>query len=235
MGKEKDIYEHLEEVRTRIIKSLFAVAIFSILAYIFKDELLAILTKPLARELIFLSPAEPLVALIKLSLIAGFIIAFPYVIYQFWKFVAEVFNKESRRKVVKYLFFSLVLFYGAIVFCYLMVLPIALNFLINFGDFLVPSLTISNYLNFALYLLFSFGIVFQFPLILFALINLNILSIEMLKKQRRYIILIIFIFAAIITPPDAMSLLLLALPMVLLFELTLLIARISIRSNETHQ
>jgi sec-independent protein translocase protein TatC len=224
--EKKNIYEHIDEVRKIVIKSLLAIGILSILAYVFKDRLLVLLTRSLDRELVFLLPTEPLVTLIKLSIIVGFILAFPYVLLQIWEFVMEIFNKKDRKKIVKYLFFSLVLFYGAIIFCYLFVLPIVVDFLINFGSpSLIPSLTFSNYLNFVTSLLLGFGLIFQMPLVLLALINLNIVSVDYLKKKRIYVILIVFIIASLLTPPDGISLLLLALPLIILFEVTLLIAR----------
>lgn len=226
MKDEKTFLEHLEDIRKRVIKSLVAIAILSILAYIFKDKILYILTKPLNQSLIFISPTEPIVMLIKLSIITGVLLAFPYMLFQLWDFIAEVFTKEKKKSIIKYILISILLFYSAIIFCYFIVLPITIKFLIGFGNtILESSLTLQNYLNFALYLLFSFGIVFQFPLILTALIKLEITSVKSLAKKRPHIILIIFIIAAIISPPDAFSQIILALPMILLFEITLIIAR----------
>ena len=185
-----------------------------------------LLTRPLKQSLVIISPTEAFIIIFKLSILSGVILAFPYIIYQIWGFLAELFNKQQRKTIIKYILSSVFLFYGAISFAYFIVLPMALDFLINFGNLpLIPSITLSNYVDFAAYLLIAFGLVFQFPIVLLVLIRLNIVSLDSLKKKRRYILVIIFIIAAITTPqPDAISQLLLAIPMIILFEITLLIA-----------
>ncbi len=228
MRQDKTFYEHIEELRKIIIKSILTIAILSAIAYFFRNDILKILTGPLGKELIFLSPSEAFIALFKLSIITGAVIAFPYLSYEAWKFVSDIFDKDKKKEIIKYALASLFLFYGAIIFCYFFVLPAVLNFLIAFGDNnLIPYLTIDNYLNFVIYLLISFGLIFQFPLVLTALINLDFVSVNDLIKKRPHIIVAIFIIAAILTPtPDAISLMLMALPMIVLFEATILIARI---------
>ena len=227
VDEEKDFINHLDELRKRLISSFIAIAFCSVLAYIFREKIFEILVKPLNQALVFLSPAEAFVTIIKLSIIIGIIMAFPYIIYQIWAFISVIFDKTKKLYVIKYILISLILFYGAITFCYIVVIPIALKFLINVGNLpLIPAITLNNYVNFVMYTLLIFGIIFQFPVILLALINLNIISRETLKKKRIYVILIIFIIAALITPtPDAVTQIILAVPMILLFEITLLIAK----------
>ena len=233
MEEEKTFYEHLEELRKRIIKSLLAIVLASILAYFFKKELFNLLVKPLGHELVLLSPAEAFTTLIKLSIIAGIILSFPYVIYHMWAFISTLFEKEKRKKIINYVILSLILFYGAIIFCYFIILPASLNLLINFGGLpLLPTITFSNYINFSLLLLLSFGVIFQFPLVLLALIELGIISIEELAKKRIYVILVIFVVAAIITPtPDAINQIFIAFALIILFEVTLVIARFKKNSS----
>ncbi len=225
--ENKTFIEHLEELRKIVIRSLFAVLIFSILAFIFKKEVLKILIKPLGKELVFLSPTEPIIVLINLSIVLGVILAFPYIIFQIWEFISIIFNKENKIKITKYILTSLLLFYGAIIFCYFAILPAVIKLLTEFNGFpLTSSLTLENYVNFSIYLLLAFGIVFQFPIILFALISMNVISLEYIKTKRRYAILIIFIIAALLPTVDAVSMILIALPMIILFELTLIIAKL---------
>ena len=226
MDEEKPFYEHIDELRSRIIKSLIAVGIFSALAFYFKDKLLAILTRPVGTKLIFLSPTEAFGTFITLSIVVGFFAAFPYILYQVWGFISSMFDKKTRRMAALYFISSLLLFYGAIAFCYFLILPVALQVLGSFSsEVLVSSYTFSSYANFIMYLLLGFGIIFQFPIVMFILLELNILSVSSFKKKRRLVIVAIFIIAALLPTIDAFSLVLLALPMIALFEVTLLVAR----------
>lgn len=228
--ENKTFIEHLEELRKIIIRSLIAISLLSVLAYIFKKEILTILTNPLKKELVFLSPTEPIMVLIKLSITIGIIAAFPYIIFQIWKYISIIFSKEHKIKITKYIIASLVLFYGAIIFCYFVILPLVIKFLTEFDNIpLTSSVTLENYVNFTSYLLLSFGFILQFPIILLALINLNIISVIQLKSKRRYVILIIFVIAALLPTVDAVSMILIALPMIILFELTLIIAKLHSR------
>ena len=232
MEEEKTFYEHIEDLRKAIIKSIIVVIILSIAAYFFKNEILEILVKPLGKELIFLSPSEAFVTLLRLSIITGAVVSFPYISYEAWKFISVAFNKESRGRVVKYALISLILFYGAIIACYLFLLPIVLKFLMNFGgNLLVPTLTAENYINFVVVLLISFGLIFQFPVVLMILLNLNLISVKTLTEKRAYFIVAIFIFAALLPPPDAISQIAIALPMILFFEIVVLIAKIKSRKR----
>src|SRR3989338_6167873 len=233
--EEKTFYEHLDELKKRIIKSLIAILLGSILAYLLKNQLFDLLIKPYGKDLVFLSVTEAFANIIKLSFIAGIILSFPYIIYQLWEFIASLFEKQKRKIILTYMIVSLLLFYGAIIFCYFVILPTAINFLVNFGGLpLVPAITFNNYLNFSLLMLLSFGVIFQFPLILAALIKLKLVSIKTLSKKIPYVIVLIFVIASIVTPtPDAFTMILLALPMILLFEITLLIARLT-RTVDEH-
>jgi sec-independent protein translocase protein TatC len=227
METKKAFYEHIEDFRKLVLKAIIAISIFSVLAYFFKEEILTFLNGPMEKSLVFLSPTEPIISLIKLSIFTGTLVAAPYILSLIWNFISVALEKKNKKKVTKYLFFSIFLFYGAIIFCYFVVLPIVINFLVNFENpVLTSSISLENYLNFAMYLLISFGIIFQFPLVLLVLINLDIISVETLKTKRVYFVLTIFIIAAILTPPDVISQMLLALPMILLFELTLIFAKL---------
>lgn len=225
MEEEKSFYEHIEEIRKRLLSSVIAVIVFSVLVYYFREALVDILIRPLGRELVFLSLTEPFTSYIKISLISGIIISFPYVLYQVLKFISVSLSKENQKKILKYIFSSLILFYGSIVFCYFMVLPLVIDFLISFEGSLVSSITFSNYLDFVILFLLGFGIMFQFPLVLLAVINLGLIRVETLKKNRAYIVVAILLISAILSPPDAFSLILLAFPLIVLFELILLISR----------
>lgn len=225
--EDKTFLEHIDELRRIVIKSIAMILISSVIAYYLKDKIVEILIRPLGKELVFLSPTEAFTTFLKLSLIAGIVISLPYIIYQILQFISVIFDRDIKNKIMLYVLFSLILFYGAMVFCYFAILPVALNFLINYPNIpIVPTITFSSYLDFAIFLLMSFGIAFQFPLIILFLINLGIVSIRELSRKRAFVILFIFIFAALITPSgDAVTMFLLAIPMIILFEITMLLAR----------
>ena len=228
MATEKTFYEHLDELRNVIVRCILAIILLSVLAYFFKEEILKLMLKPFDGELTFISPSEPLYIFIKLSFVVGFILSFPYILFETWKYFSDVAHLHNK-KVSVYFVLSLLLFYGAIYLCYLFVLPLALDFLIGFeSEGLVPNITFSNYFDFVITLLLGFGLSFQFPIILFLLMKFNILTLKQVKSSRSYFIVIIFIISAILTPPDIISQMIMALPLVLLFEITLLIARIKI-------
>src|SRR3989338_3474688 len=109
--ENKTFLEHLGELRKIVIRSLIVILVLSVIAYFFKKEILSILTKPLKKDLVFLSPTEPLIVLINLSIVLGIILAFPYIIFQIWEFISIIFNKENKIRITKYILTSLLLFY----------------------------------------------------------------------------------------------------------------------------
>jgi len=220
------LIEHLTELRRRLIISFGCIIFFSILAYFFSNELIYFFSRPVG-ELVFLSPAEAFLTYIKVSIIGGSIIALPVVFYQFWKFILPALYQNEKKFFYVILPSSIIMFYLGVVFGFVIVLPLGLRFLLGFsGDNLSQLISMRYYFSFMLTFLLPFGLIFELPLIINMLIKVGITSVSSLTKMRRYIIVIIFIFGAILTPPDVITQLLLALPLIILFEGSLLIARI---------
>jgi len=223
---EMTLVEHLTELRSRLIKALVSVFIFSILAYFFSEELVDYLSQPVG-ELVFLSPAEAFITHIKVAILAGILIALPFVLYQFWKFVLPALKANEKKFLFTLLPTSLILFYAGIIFGFFIVLPLGMNFLLNFGSpELEAMISLDQYVSFLLALLIPFGLIFQMPLILNLIIRMGIVTVSTLTALRKYVIVLIFVVGAILTPPDIITQAMLAGPLILLFEGSLLIAKI---------
>lgn len=221
--------EHLEELRKRLIRCVIAVLGGFTIAYIFKERLFGFLVAPLInvmrREdtLIFTGLPEAFFTYLKVSLLAGLFLAAPFIIYQFWMFVAPGLYKNERRTMIPIIFVSSLFFVGGALFGYFLVFPVGFKFLLGFAsETIQPLPSMREYLSFASKLLLAFGIVFELPIVITALARLGIVSVPFLKKNRKYAILIFFTGAALLTPPDIVTQSLLALPMIVLYEISIL-------------
>ena len=234
---------HLEELRWRIIKSLAAVGIAFLPCYAFADYLLTFLARPLfqtnpeASSLIGTGIAEAFFTKLKVAFIAGIFFAVPIVLYQLWQFVAPGLYQSEKRYVFPFVLFgSLFLFAGA-GFCYAVVLPIAYTFFLEqFASIGVePALRISEYISFTSRLLLAFGIMFQMPVVAFFLARTGLLGYQAFLRFGRYAIVVIFIAAALLTPPDAVSQLLLAGPLLLLYGVSIGVAYVFGREKRSEE
>jgi len=218
--KKMGLLSHLEELRKRIISSIIAVIVCAIVGYIVSPYVIDFLTGPVER-LVFLSPTEAFVTKLKVSLICGIFIALPVIFYHFWRFVKPALYSHERKYIIGAVFFSSFFFFAGVVFSYFVVLPVGLRFLLSFqSDKLQATLSISNYITFITKILFAFGIIFQLPVASFFLTKMRILKPQFLRKSRRVAVVLIFIAAALLTPPDVFTQLLMAGPLLLLFELS---------------
>ena len=223
---EMSIVEHLEELRNRLIKSIIAVVIAAFGAYFFSEELMEILTRPVG-ELVFLRPTEAFFTYIKISIFAGILVALPFLLYQFWSFVLPALHDNEKKYINLLLPISLFMFALGIAFGFAVVLPLGMRFLLNFGSpELSAMISISHYVSFLLTLLLPFGLIFQLPLVLNLMVKLGIVKIDTLTMFRKYIIVLIFIISAILTPPDIITQMFMAGPLILLYEGSILIAKI---------
>jgi sec-independent protein translocase protein TatC len=163
----------------------------------------------------------------KIAFFASLFITSPYIFYQLWKFIAPGLYPRERRYVVPFVIFSSFLFLAGVVFGYFIVLPPAFGFFVSFTtDALKPMISLREYLSFAIKMLLAFGLSFELPVLIFFLAKLGIISSQLLRKQRRYAIVLIFVTAAIITPsPDAVTQILMALPLLILYECSIFIAK----------
>jgi sec-independent protein translocase protein TatC len=234
------ITDHLEELRHRLIKSAIAVAVGFGLAFAFKEKLFDILVWPLKKvmrsgdALIYTNLPEAFFVFLKTALLAGIMLASPVILYQFWMFVAPGLYDKERRLLLPILFLSTIFFVGGALFGYFFVFPVGFEFFLSFAtDVIRPMPSMKEYLSLASTMLLAFGAVFELPLALTFLARLGVVSAKFLSKQRKYAILIIFIAAAILTPgPDIMSQLLMAGPMMLLYELSIIGAKIFGKKKE---
>ncbi len=227
--------EHLGELRTRLIYSAYAVLGTFIVAFVFKEQLYDLLKRPLepylpaGAKLIYTSPAELFFTYMKVSLLAGIIVASPVIFYQLWRFVAPGLYEKERKMVWPFVFTSSGLFIAGALFCYMVVFPFMFDFFMGLSTAdIVPMLKVNEYLSFSSTMLMIFGLVFETPLVLFFLAKLGLVNAQMLRKHRRYAILGIFIVAAVVSPtPDAITQTLMALPLMVLYEFSIiLIARV---------
>jgi sec-independent protein translocase protein TatC len=232
--EEKQTFiEHLEELRKRLIISLIAVGIGFVVCYLFSKEIFEVLMMPLQRALprgatmIFTTPAEAFFTYMKVGLLAGVFAASPVVLYQIWLFVAPALYSHEKRYVIPFVCTSTLLFVGGAAFGYFIIFPVGAKFFMSFAsDFIQPAPRLKESFSFCARLLLAFGLTFEFPLFIFFLAKVGVVDARMLARNRKYIIILIFIAAAIITPPDPLSQVMMAIPLVALYEASIWVARI---------
>jgi len=242
--------DHLQELRTRLMRVLVVVGIGCVLCWYFKEQLFQIITRPLFQVLpqnshmIYTGLPEAFFNYMKISFFASLFLTSPYILYQLWKFVSPGLYKSEKKYVIPFLVSSTILFIGGILFGYYLALPPAFGFFIEFSsDFLKPMVSLREYLSFSLQLLLAFGISFELPVILFFLVKIGVVNSKTLAKHRRYAILVIFIAAAILTPsPDAFSQIIMAIPLLGLYEIGIFVAKFAEKkrakedaANEKHE
>ncbi len=229
-GKEMPFLSHLEELRWRLLKSIIAVFVMVLIAFPFSNQLLEILTYPNNRmptppKLIFLHPTGMLMVRLGISIAAGIILALPVIFYQFWKFVAPGLLPREKKFVWPIIVFSTVCFLLGIAFAYFVMLPFILPFLYGLGTASIrPTININDYIGFVSRIILVSGIIFELPALSYFLTEVGILRPHYLKKYRRYAVVIVFITAAILTPPDPGSQILMAVPLLLLYEISVWIS-----------
>ena len=226
---------HLEEFRSRLIKAAIAVAVGTTVAFFFNEQILALLSEPYrvavpGGRLAFFRPTEAFSTVMRLSIFGGIILASPVILYQMWRFAAPALSPKEKKWAYPITFVFVILFTSGIVLGYVS-LERGLGFLLSFGgDSLEPVIGADFYLKFATRFILAFGIAFEFPVFLFAAAAVGAVTSEKLRANRRWALLIILIAAAVITPSgDPMTLALLAVPLYILFELTILAIRFILR------
>jgi sec-independent protein translocase protein TatC len=231
--KKLPLTTHLQELRKRLILSFIAVGGGFALCYTFAEKIFDILAAPLLKmmpmggSLIFTSVAEAFFTYMKVAFISGLILASPFVLYQIWAFVAPGLYRHEKKYVVPFVLAGSFFFAIGILFAYYVALPIGFKFLLGFAtDFIKPLPSMKEYLSFSIKFLLAFGLVFEFPVVLVLLARIGVVEAKTLARQRKYAILLIFIFAAILTPPDIISQVIVALPMIGLYELSILLSKL---------
>ena len=217
---ELSFWGHLDELRSRLLKSFIAVVVAACFFYPFVDRFLAFLIRPVGKG-VFTSPADAFVVRLMLLICGGVVLALPVIVYQLWQFVAAGL-KENEKKYVR--FFapaSFVLFVAGCIFGYWVIIPVGMKFLLSFAtESIVPMITLPNYISFIVTLVLAFGLCFQLPLVLMFLARIGIVTPAFLVQKRKHAIVLILIASAILTPsPDAISQILMAGPLLVLYEL----------------
>lgn len=230
--------EHLEELRKRLIICFIAIGVGFVLCFAVKEKLFELLSLPLVsmmkpgEKLIYTGLPEAFFTYMKLSFLCGILLASPVILYQFWMFVAPGLYSTEKKMMAPILILSTFFFLGGGAFGYFVVFPIGFQFFLGFStDTISPMLSMREYLSFASLFLFVFGLIFELPLVLIFFVKLGIVSIAFLQKNRKYAILLIFVIAAILTPPDIISQTMMAVPMMILYEISIIGAKIFVRKK----
>ena len=239
MARELSFMEHLGELRRRVVICVIAVLAGSAASFVFYEEIIELLSRPAydlkgsqGIELVFIEITELLTTAVKVSFVAGFVLALPVVLYQVIMFVAPGLTGRERRYLFLFLPMALVAFACGVAFCYFVLIPPALRFLLGFSDVAEPLIRISNFVNLMVRLLFWMGVAFETPLIMYMLAQLGIVSARQLSRFRRVWVVLAFLLGAIITPTfDPVNQTLVAGPLLVLYELGVLLAKLADRSR----
>lgn len=224
---------HLEELRRRLIICFSAVGIGFVISYVFSKRLFEILMQPLLaamppeEKLIYTGLPEAFFTYLKVAFLAGILLSVPVIMYQLWMFIAPGLYDKEKRLVLPVVFLSSVFFLGGALFGYFVVFPFGFKFFMGFAsDYVKPLPSMKEYLGFSAKLLFAFGVVFELPLFVTFLAKLGIVNVRFLKAKRKYAILLFFVFASILTPPDVITQIMMAGPLIVLYEVSILGARV---------
>ncbi len=235
---QMSLFGHLGELRGRLVKSILAIIVGAILAYVISGEIFDFLCKPFFSafkegELIGTGPADAFLLKLKVAAISGIIIGSPYIFLQIWLFISPGLHQNEKRMIVPFLLSTTVLFLTGIWFAYVGVLPFAFDFFFEqYGSIkITPTIRISEHISFMATTLLSFGLVFEMPVLAYFLGRLGVITSEWLVSSFRMAVVIIFIISAVMTPPDVFTQFLMAGPLILLYGLSILVVRLSERAR----
>lgn len=248
--------EHLSELRNRIVVSLVALLAGFILCFSFSENLFRVLLLPLRFEigftlsspfmklipskvqnpsLIFTAPAEAFWMHMKVSLVASLILSLPVILHQFWKFISPGLLSREKKYVGPFVVVASLLFLAGALFCFSFVLPFAMGFLLTYKtESMTPLLSVGNYVDFCLKFILAFGAIFELPIVIVFLTRMGIVTPETLSRNRKYAVLLAFVAAALLTPtPDAFNQMLMAGPIIVLYEAGVLVSRVFRRKADS--
>jgi len=228
------LLEHLSELRRRLTRIVMILLIGFFGFYGVSELAYAYLASPLVAQLpegstlIYTSPQGAFFTYLKVALMLSVIGTSPFTFYQIWAFIAPGLYKEEQGAIAPLAFFSAFFFICGAAFCYFMVFPVAFKFFIGFtSDIVVPMISVEEYLSFTIKLIIAFGLVFEMPLFAYFLAKMRIITPEAMRKHRKYAVLSIFVIAAVLTPPDVFSQVLMACPMLILYEISIYVAKVA--------
>lgn len=230
------LIQHLDELRKVLIISLIAVVVAAFGCFYFSDQILDYIKQPLTNlnlKLYFIGVAEGFFIKLKLSLIAGLVVAFPVITLALWRFIKPALYPSERKYVYILYPITVLLFVGGVIFSYLTVLQVALKFLIFVSGGLEPMITVDKYVSFVIAFTIPFGFVFELPVVVYFLTKIGVVTPGWLKKNRKYALLIIFVLAAALTPgPDPISQCLMGIPVYLLYEISIIVSGLARPNRE---
>jgi len=225
---------HLEELRKRLVACAIAVGVGFVAAYFFKERLFELLVMPLKRvlpegdKLIFTNLPEMFFTYLKVAFVAGLLAAMPFIFYEIWMFVAPGLYQKEKKFLIPFVASSSILFVGGALFGYFVVFPFGFKFFMSFAnDYIKPLPSVKQYFAFSTKLLLAFGLVFELPVATFFLAKMGLVTSDFLKKQRKFAILLIFVGAAILTPPDVITQIMMAGPLLVLYEISIWVAKLA--------
>lgn len=229
--KEMSLMDHLGELRDRLVRSVVAALVGFLACYAFRKDLFNIQMKPLLdvlppeSHLIYTSLPEAFFTYVKVAFVAGLFLVSPYIFYQIWQFISPGLYEQERKYIIPISFLSALFFVCGALFGYYIVFPFGFDFFMGYADDLIkPMPSLREYFSFSLKLLFAFGVIFELPLFIFFLARLGLVTAAALRKARKYAILLSFVVAAILTPPDGITQILMAGPLLILYEISIYVA-----------
>jgi sec-independent protein translocase protein TatC len=238
--KKLPLTAHLEELRKRLIYSFVAIGVAFAVCYAFIKQIVDVLMRPLLQvlpqgsSLVFTAVPEAFFTYFKAAILAGVFCAFPFILYQIWAFVSPGLYEREKKYILPYLFVSSVFFVAGALFCYFIVFPTVFRFFLSFASAEIrPLPAIRDYLSLTIKLLLAFGLLFQWPALVLFLARMQVISASILSRNRKYAILLIFVAAAILTPPDLVSQLLLAGPLLAMYEVSIWMAKFVGKKEKT--
>ena len=232
------LIQHIAAIRRRVYMVVGCLAITFAISFLFADLLIAWFRRPLPTDLVFYGPAEALFAAIKVAFFSAILFTLPMLMYHVWKFFEPALLPHEQLSVFPYIAIATILFMCGLTVCNMLILPLALEYLVAQGQKLdlLPALAVGQYIDFNAKFLLVFGVAFELPLVMTMLARIGAISANILVKFRKHAILIFFLLATIMTPtPDAFNLLLMALPLILLYEIGIISVRLWGRQGNTPQ
>ena len=259
--KEMSFWDHLIELRGTFIRSIFAVFILSIVAFlnkhfIFNEIILAVkdsdfitnrglcflgqliginyfCVKDIALEIININMSGQFMTHMYISFVMGFITAAPYIIYEFWRFVKPALYDDERKNSGGAVIIFSFLFYSGVLFSYFLIVPLTLNFFGSYhvSDMVQNQISLNSYISTVVTVTLSIGLVFELPVLVYFLATIGIINVESLKKNRKYTLVVVLILSAIVTPPDVFSQILVTIPLMILYEFSILLAKRGEKKN----
>jgi len=229
-NRQSTIIEHLEELRDRLIKSAIAVTVTTLLSFVFAKQFLQLLIAPMGETPpVSSTPTTNIVVFTKVALISGVALAMPVLVYQLIGFIAPGLTRREKRYLYLVLPGATLSFVAGIAFAYFVMLPMAIPFLKGFlGDIVQPNWFVEKYISFITSLLFWVGLSFETPLLIFFLAKLGIVTPAALSRNRKYAVLVIAVLSAVITPtPDPFNMILVMMPLIILYEIGILLAKLA--------